>query len=143
MRPKKAVVLVIDGQGGGIGAAIIKRLREEYGEAVEIWGIGANAIATAAMMKAKANRGATGENSIVVATQKAQVIIAPLAVTWPNAMLGEITTAMAGAITSSPAPRILLPLTQEDSYLVGLTKEPLPHLVDEAINMFKELSSHV
>lgn len=139
-KQKKSVVLVIDGQGGGIGAAIIRRLREEFGEAIEIWAIGANAIATTAMMKAKANQGATGENPVLTAASRAQVIIAPVAVTWPNAMLGEITPAMAAAVTGAVTPKILLPLAHENSYLVGLTKEPLPHLVEEVINMFKELS---
>lgn len=139
-KPKKSVVLIIDGQGGGIGAAIIRRLREEFGEAIEIWAIGANAIATAAMMKAKANHGATGENPVLTASPRAQIIIAPVAVTWPNAMLGEITPAMAAAVTGTATPKILLPLAHENSHLVGLTKEPLPHLIDEMITLFKELS---
>lgn len=141
LKPKRSVALVIDGQGGGIGAAIIRRFREEFGESIEIWAIGANAIATAAMMKAKANQGATGENPVLIAAPRVQAIIAPIAVTWPNAMLGEITPAMAVAVAGAAAPKILLPLAHENSYLAGLTKDPLPHLVEEAVNMFKELGN--
>ena len=56
---------IVDGQGGGIGSAVIRRLKEEFGEKIEIWALGTNAIATAAMMKSRANRGATGENAII------------------------------------------------------------------------------
>lgn len=125
---------VIDGQGGGIGAVLIKYLKEAYGETVELIGLGTNAVATAQMLKAGANRGASGENAIVQTVRKADLILGPIAITWANAMLGEVTAKMAAAITSSPAPKILLPLTQEAVVVAGVVLEPLPHMVERMVN---------
>jgi hypothetical protein len=124
---------VIDGQGGGIGAVLIKYLKEAYGETVELIGLGTNAIATAQMLKAGANHGASGENAIVQTARTADLIVGPIAITWANAMLGEVTSKMAEAITSSPAPKILLPLTQESVFLVGVVLEPLPHMIQRLV----------
>ncbi|HHP7235321.1 MAG TPA: DUF3842 family protein [Desulfobacterales bacterium] len=127
-------ICVIDGQGGGIGATLIKYLKEAYGESIELIGLGTNAIATAQMLKAGANRGASGENAIVRTVAGADLIIGPISITWANAMLGEVTPLMAEAITSSPTHKILLPLTQEAVTLVGLVPEPLPHMVQHIVN---------
>ena len=125
---------VIDGQGGGIGAALIKYLKETYGETVELIGLGTNAIATAQMLKAGANRGASGENAIVQTVSGADLIMGPISITWANAMLGEVTCKIAEAITSSPAPKILLPLAQESMTLVGVVIEPLPHMIQRIVD---------
>jgi len=130
---RRPVVAVIDGQGGGFGAAIIKELRLSFGDALEVWALGANSTATTAMMKAKANRGATGENAVKVSLPKADAVMGPIAVTWPNAMMGEITPLLAEAVIGCGAPKILIPLSQEGVILAGFTSEPLPHLVSEAI----------
>jgi NAD(P)-dependent dehydrogenase (short-subunit alcohol dehydrogenase family) len=126
---------VIDGQGGGIGAALVKALRAAYGETLEIVALGTNAIAAAQMLKAGANRGASGENAIVQTASRLDLIIGPVAITWANAMLGEVTAPMAVAVTSSPAPKLLLPISQEAVVLAGVAHEPLPHLVDELVKM--------
>jgi NAD(P)-dependent dehydrogenase (short-subunit alcohol dehydrogenase family) len=137
-------ICVIDGQGGGIGAAIIKRLKEVYGEEHEVIALGTNAVATAQMMKARANRGASGENAIVRTAPTADVILGPLSIVLANSMMGELTPKMAEAIASSPAPKLLLPLTQEKVEIVGLVPEPLPHLVEKIVSeRLKELSRHV
>jgi len=125
---------VIDGQGGGIGALLIKYLKETYGETVELIALGTNAIATAQMLKSGANRGASGENAIVQTVRTADLILGPIAITWANAMLGEVTAKTAAAITSSPAPKILLPLSQEEVILAGVVPEPLPHMVERIVN---------
>jgi hypothetical protein len=127
-------ICVIDGQGGGIGATLIKYLKQAYGESVELIGLGTNAIATAQMLKAGANRGASGENAIVQTVVTADLIVGPISISWANAMLGEVTPEMAAAVMSCPAPKILLPLTQEPVVLVGLESEPLPHLVQRVVN---------
>jgi hypothetical protein len=127
-------ICVIDGQGGGIGATVIKRLKEEFGESFQIWALGTNAIATTQMMKAGANRGASGENAIVVSSQKADVIIGPIGIVLAQAMMGEVTPAMAAAVASAPGKKFLLPLTQENVEVAGVVHEPLPHLVDRIIN---------
>ena len=136
-------ICIIDGQGGGIGATLIKYLKEAYGESVVLIALGTNAIATAQMLKAGANKGASGENAICRTVFQVDCIIGPIAVTWANAMLGEVTPKVAKAVTSSPAIKILLPLSQESVEIVGVVKEPLPHLVQEAVEKTKEVMKHV
>ncbi len=126
-------ICVIDGQGGGIGATLIKYLKEAFGESVEIVALGTNAIATSQMLKAGANRGATGESAICWTVRTAHCIVGPIAVTWANSMLGEVTPKIAEAIASSPALKVLIPLSQEKVEVVGVVKEPLPHLVQAAV----------
>jgi Domain of unknown function (DUF3842) len=133
-------VAVIDGQGGGIGSLVIKRIREEFGETIEIVALGTNASATMAMMKSRANKGATGENAIVWNASRVDCIIGPLSVVLSNAMLGEMSPKMAAAISSSPARKLLLPLNQEGVEVVGSVKEPLPHLIDRLVAQLKEES---
>lgn len=131
------MIVVIDGQGGGIGARIIQGLREKMGNDFEIWALGTNSIATSRMMKAGANKGATGENAIVQSVKKADVITGPLAIIMPNSMMGEVTTAMAEAVCSCEGHKYLIPLTQEKVSLMGVSREPLPHLVEEAVEKIK------
>ena len=123
-------ICVIDGQGGGIGSAVIKKLRDVFGEAVEIIALGTNAIATAQMLKAKANRGASGENAIVQTTKKVDIIIGPIGIILANAMMGEVTLKMAEAVANSSAKKMLIPLTQENIEIIGLLPTPLPHLIE-------------
>ncbi|MBW2634440.1 MAG: DUF3842 family protein [Deltaproteobacteria bacterium] len=127
-------ICVIDGQGGGIGSAIIKKIKETYGESVEIIALGTNAIATAQMIKSRANRGASGENSIVQTVQRVDVIIGPIGIIMAHAMLGEVTPAMAEAVSRSPAKKILLPLSQENIEIAGIGDVPLPRLIEALIN---------
>ncbi len=126
-------IAVIDGQGGGIGSLIVKLLREEFGDKIEIIALGTNSTATTAMMKARANKGAPGENAIAWNAERVDVITGPLSIALPNAMLGELTPKMAEAITSSPAKKFLIPLNQEYVEVIGAVKEPLPHLVEKLI----------
>jgi hypothetical protein len=129
--------MVMDGQGGGIGKAIIKRLRETFGEEVEILALGTNSVATSQMMKAGANRGATGENAIIKTALQTDIIIGPLAIIMANSMMGEVTPGMSEAISSSNALKILIPLTQERVEIVSVPGEPLPHLIDQVIEIIK------
>jgi aspartate-semialdehyde dehydrogenase len=137
-------ICVIDGQGGGIGSALIKRLKEEFQERIEIIALGTNSIATSAMMRAKANRGATGENAIVRTVPSADIIIGSLGIVMANSMMGELTPKMAEAISSSPAKKLLLPMLQEKVEIIGVTPEPLPHLVECLVTQkLKELVNNV
>lgn len=129
----------MDGQGGGIGATVIKGLRETTCEDLEILALGTNSIATSRMMKAGANRGGTGENAIVQTCQRVDVIIGTLAILMGNSMMGEVTPAMATAVSSSNAKKILIPLTQERIRVAGVSGEPLPHLVGQVVEMIKEM----
>jgi len=127
-------VCVIDGQGGGIGATIIKKLKEKFEEKIEVIALGTNAIATAQMLKARANKGASGSNAIVQTVKKADVIIGSIGIIMPQAMMGEVTPLMAEAVCSADAKKILLPLTQENIEIVGVSGLPLPQLVDELLD---------
>ncbi len=122
-------ICIIDGQGGGIGSAIIKNLYKSDMDVFEIIALGTNAIATTQMLKAGANRGASGENAIVHIAPKVDIIIGPVSIIAANAMMGEITPKIAEAVSSSPARKYLLPLTQENIEIVGVSPQPLPHLI--------------
>jgi hypothetical protein len=87
------------------------------------------------MMKAGANRGATGENAVRITAREADVIIGPLSVLIPDSMMGEVTPMMAESLALSSARKVMLPLTNPRIDLVGITKNPLPHLLEEAINV--------
>ena len=127
-------ICIIDGQGGGIGSAIIRRIKELYEETVEIIALGTNAIATSQMLRARANRGASGENAIVQTVRQVDVIIGPVGIIMAHAMMGEVTPRMAEAVSLSPAKKILLPLTQEHIEIVGIPPLPLPRLVEALVD---------
>lgn len=131
---------MIDGQGGGIGSVIIKRLWEAFSEEVELIALGTNAMATGAMLKAGANKGASGENAIVQTVKSMDMIVGTIAVVLANSMMGELTPKMAEAIASSPATKCLLPLKIPEMEIIGTSKEPLPHLVDYLIKRIQELN---
>jgi len=140
MEKGKKSIAVFDGQGGGIGSAIIKRLREVLAEEVEVIGLGTNAMATGAMLKAGANKGASGENAIVQTVKTIDMIIGTTGIVLANSMMGELTPKMAEAIASSPATKLLLPLKMPEVEIIGATKEPLPHLIDMLIKRIQEFT---
>jgi hypothetical protein len=139
MEKKKRAIAVIDGQGGGIGSAIIKRLRETLGEEVEVIGLGTNAMATGAMLKVGANKGASGENAMIQTVKTVDIIIGTIGIVLANSMMGELTPKMAEAIASSSAFKILLPLRIPEVEIIGAPKEPLPHLIDQLIKRIQEI----
>ena len=126
-------ICVIDGQGGGIGSAIIKKLKETFGETIEIIALGTNAIATANMLKARANRGASGENAIIHTIKNVDIILGPLSILMANGMMGEVTPSVAEAVSSASAEKMLIPLTQENVTIIGISQMPLPHFIDDLI----------
>jgi len=131
-------IAVIDGQGGGIGKYVIERLRKELSDDIEIFALGTNALATAAMLKAKANEGASGENAVIYTSGQVDLIVGPIGIIMANSMLGEVTPRMAEAISSSRAGKILIPVTRRNLEIAGYEPEPLPHLVDNLIKKIKE-----
>lgn len=132
-------IAVIDGQGGGMGKTIVEKLRLEFGEDIEILELGTNALAAALMIKAGANEGASGENAIVFSSSKVDVIMGPIGIIAANSMLGELTPLMAKAIAESPVKKILIPMNRCNILIAGVKSEPLPHQVDNAINMLKTI----
>lgn len=110
--------IIIDGQGGKMGSAVIEQLKKLHPN-LELYAIGTNSIATASMLKAGADYGATGENPAIVNSQNADIIIGPLGIVIANSLLGEITPAMAAAIGSSQAYKILIPVNRCSHFVVG------------------------
>ena len=131
-------IVVLDGMGGGIGSRIVGILKEEIPPYIEVYGLGTNALATAAMLKKGANKGATGENAIVVNAGKADVIIGSIAMTMPNEMMGEVTMRMVEAINASEALKIYIPILPENNYIVSLEEKPLLLQIREAVALIKK-----
>lgn len=132
-------IAVIDGQGGGIGKAIVEKTRTAFGDEIQILALGTNALATALMLKSGANEGASGENAIVVNAAKADYIIGSIGIISANSMLGELTPLMAKAIAESPAKKILIPLNRCNIYVAGIKNEPLPHYIEDAVELIRIL----
>lgn len=130
-------IAVIDGQGGGIGKAIVEKIRKELPEDIDIVALGTNAAATMLMLKAGANEGASGENAIVYNANRVDIIIGAIGIIVANSMLGELTPSMARAIAESPAKKILIPLNRCNVEIVGVKNEPLPHYVENLVEMVK------
>lgn len=132
-------IAVIDGQGGGIGRAIVERLRRELPEGTEILALGTNAMATSVMLRAGADDGASGENAIVVNASKVNIICGVVGIIAANSMFGELTPAMARAVAESPAPKVLLPLNRCGLELVGVEADvPMPRLIEKLALSVKE-----
>ncbi len=112
-------ILIIDGQGGKLGAGLVAAAKENYPQAT-VTAVGTNAIATAAMLKAGAAQGATGENPVIVACRKADVIMGPIGIVTADALLGEITPAMAAAVGAAKARKILIPMNRCEIRVVGV-----------------------
>ena len=132
------IIAVIDAMGGGIGAQIVSNLREELPTYIDIYALGTNSIATSSMMKAHANKGATGENAIVTSVKKANIVIAPMSIVMPNSMMGEVTCKMSEAVVDCEALKILLPIIPENIEIVGLENKPLALLIKDSIKAIKK-----
>lgn len=117
-------ITIIDGQGGKIGKSIVEQLKKSHPEQ-EIYAIGTNSLATAAMLKAGADYGATGENPCIVNAQDSDIIIGPVGIVIANALLGEITPAIATAVGASKAYKILIPMNRCNHYVVGSSEAGL------------------
>ena len=129
-------IVVIDGQGGRMGALlceIIRKNQKELPTGTELIAIGTNSAATAAMLKAGADCGATGENPVLVACRDADFIIGPLGILAADSLLGEVTPAMAIAVGGSPAQKLLLPVNRCNHHVVGVQDYSMARLTDEAV----------
>ena len=132
------IIAVVDGMGGSIGTQIVLQLRLALPEETEIITLGTNAIATGSMMRAKATRGATGENAIAFSIGEADIIMGSLSVVVPNSMMGEVTPKIATAVASARGRKILLPISNPPLDILGIAKKPLQQLIKDAIALVKE-----
>lgn len=137
-----AKVLVIDGQGGGLGRQLVSALAAACPEA-ELTAVGTNSLAANAMLKAGASRAATGENAVVVNCRRADIIVGPIGIVIADALLGEITPAMAAAVCQSGARRVLVPINHCENYVVGVPDQPVSQLVAAAAQKVQELCSGI
>jgi hypothetical protein len=131
-------ILVIDGQGGGLGRQLVSALREAVPDA-ELTAVGTNSAATAAMLKAGASHGATGENAVLVGCRQADVIVGPLGIVIADSMLGEITPPMAVAVGQSRAKRILIPMNHCDNIVAGVTDLSVNRLIQNVLEELKKI----
>lgn len=133
-------ITVIDGQGGSIGKQVVKLLLEEMPDA-EITAVGTNSVATSNMIKAGCNNAATGENAVLVACRKSDIIVGPIGIVIADALAGEISPAMAKAIAQSDAKRILIPFNNCDSFVIGVQEVSMSKLISQAIEEIKRLTN--
>lgn len=117
-------ITIIDGQGGRMGKAVIEQLKKAHPDQ-ELYAIGTNSIATSAMLKAGADYGATGENPCIINAQDSDILIGPIGIVFANALLGEITPAIAAAVGASRAYKILIPVNRCNHYIVGCEEASL------------------
>ncbi|HEY8909496.1 MAG TPA: DUF3842 family protein [Desulfosporosinus sp.] len=130
-------IAVIDGQGGGIGKHIVEQLRKRIPE-LDILALGTNALATGAMLRAGATEGASGESAICYNVERVDIIVGSIAVMIVYGLLGEITSAMATAISASKAAKLLLPIQRGNILLVGVPRTPLPHQIEALVTEVEE-----
>ncbi|MBR3589044.1 MAG: DUF3842 family protein [Clostridia bacterium] len=132
-------VVVIDGQGGQLGAQLVKEISAQFTN-IDITAIGTNALATSSMLKAGAKNAATGENPVVVACQSADVIIGPVGIVIADSLLGEITEKMAAAVGKSRAVRILIPMNKCDNIIVGVPNLNTAALINDAVARLRAIA---
>ncbi len=134
-------IVFIDGMGGGLMSQVVAQLAGRLPENTELIGLGTNALATAAMLKAGLKRGATGENAVCVTAQTADIIAGPIGIVLPNSMLGEITPRMAEAVAGSRARKLLLPVSQNHFEIIGMENKSMGQLVKEAADKIAEIAA--
>ena len=131
-------IMVMDGQGGGVGRSLIEELHSRYPEA-ELIAVGTNATATSNMMKGGTNEGATGENAVIYNSARVDAILGPIGIVMANAMLGEITPRMAEAVASSDVPVLLIPMSRCNAQVMGVENRKLADNIREAAQRLGEL----
>lgn len=132
-------ILVVDGQGGMVGRQMVEAIKRMIPTA-EITAVGTNTTATASMLKAGADNGATGENPVIVAVRTADIIVGPIGIVIADSLLGEVTPKMAEAIGSSTAKKILIPVNKCDNIIVGVGTKSTSALIAEAIDTIRMIA---
>lgn len=135
-------IAVVDGQGGGIGKVLVEKLRGTLEENIEILALGTNALATAAMLKAGADEGASGESAIIVNAPKVDIITGCIGILAAGSMLGEITSNIATAISMSSADKVLIPLGKCMIHIAGVVGKPLPRYIEDAVAVIRNRTAN-
>ena len=133
-------ILIIDGQGGGVGRQLVENIKKAFPQQL-ITAIGTNALASNAMLKAGADRTATGENAVIVACRSADIIIGPIGIAIADSLWGEITPKMTLAVAQSNAVRILLPMNLCNNYISGVERITTSAIIDDCIVKMREILS--
>ena len=131
-------VLVIDGQGGKLGRQLVEQILKAHPE-ITLTAVGTNSLATESMMKGGAKRIATGENAVIVNSRRADVIVGPIGIVLADAMLVEITPAMAVAVGQSSAAKILIPMNRCETLVAGVAGQNAGALIADALQKLDEL----
>lgn len=132
-------ILVVDGQGGMVGRQMVEAIKRMIPTA-EITAVGTNTTATASMLKAGADNGATGENPVIVAVRTADIIVGPIGIVIADSLLGEVTPKMAEAIGSSSAKKVLIPVNKCDNIIIGVGTKSTSALIAEAIDTIRMIA---
>ena len=127
-------IVIIDGQGGRMGGLLAEKIKKAAIPGAEIYALGTNSAATTAMLKAGADYGATGENPVLVNCRDADYIIGPLGIMAADALLGEVTPAMATAVGQSRAMKRLLPVNKCSQHVGGVTDDSMSELTEQALS---------
>lgn len=130
-------ILVIDGRGGNVGRQLVKMISERFPEE-ELIAIGTNAMATENMLRGGAKNAATGENAVIVACRRADVIVGSIGIAIADALMGEVTPAMALAVAQSRARRVLIPMNRCETQVAGIGNIPLAELLEDAVRMIEQ-----
>lgn len=131
-------IIVIDGQGGNIGKQIVKSIKDSFPD-VYVRAVGTNSVATNSMLKAGADEAATGENAVVVAANQADIIVGPLGIVISDALLGEVSSTMAQAISNSSAKKVLIPLNKCDVLVAGMKEKSTSELLKDTIDIIRDI----
>lgn len=132
-------VVVVDAQGGGLGASIVKKLVDRCGDRIRLTAVGTNVAATTAMKKSGAHECATGENAVCFNARSADIVVGGLGIIAASGMLGEITPRMARAIAESPAKKVLIPISRCNFVIPGTADMPAKELIDLACQAVGDL----
>ena len=136
-------IIVIDGQGGGIGKSLVEQLKKQFSSQHEILGIGINALATAAMVKAGAAGGATGESAVCYNCAHADIIIGPIGLVLVGSMLGEVSAQIANAVASSEAEKVLIPVSRCHAHIAGVKDQPMGRFIEDALREVQQILQNI
>ena len=137
MKHGDLLVVVVDGQGGGMGRGVVESIKKKWPK-LHVRAVGTNSLATSAMLRAGADDGATGENAVVFNARQADLLLGPIGILTPNGLLGEVSPAMAGAVGASEAVKILLPSQRCSIRLAAGDPQPLQFYLDQALRLLEE-----